>query len=805
MMLLLVVLTTMTAWAETVETYYVDAKGTRHDATATVLTGGGATELAEGTYVVNSDIEYTGTITLGGDVNLILCDDKTMTVTNSNDPAIYGVSKALHIYGQSQGTGALMATTDGSTNAIFISNDNGAGSMLGIHGGVVTASTSYAYGAGIGVDCASVADGIVINGGQVTASGGNCGINCSYGRFDILGGQVTATGGADFGGLGICCLDEKPGVLTLGYSKASDFISFSNLYFESGGLYNENHVKIADGKVMTDGTNIYDDQTPAATLKALRNVTLRPATYTVTFDSNGGSAVDAQTMLYGEKATEPAAPTMEGGTFLGWTLNGADYDFDSEVTDNITLVAKWSVTTYYVDADGTRHDNINAIALGGGETPDNYGDINLAAGTYYVGRDITYTNKLWLEGDVTLILKDGCTMTIASDEIGFDSSNDLTIYGQSLDPATAGTIIYDGTSYGIWVNNYNQHSGSVSIATNPSSGARGIAAFNVTLLGGVLTVSANSTSAHAIHAGTLIATGGQLDATVTGTSATAISVNDVTLGWTNADDYIHASSYDTDGTVRIASGQTMTDGTNIYDDQTPSATLAALTNATLRPVTYTVTFDINYDEGTNPEAQTVLLGEKATEPADPTREGYTFGGWKNGDADYDFSAAVTSNLYLIAEWTPITYTVQFDNNGGSGTMDAVVATYDQWTSIPNCTFTAPDGKAMKEYGWNTEADGSGDSFYGEYGDFRNLASEQDAVVTLYAQWGKDIALCTADVPDPIYHPYSFHGYFYDGTWNDNHGNIKVYDGKTLLTYGTDYQYTTMESLDNGSCEELGEH
>jgi uncharacterized repeat protein (TIGR02543 family) len=79
--------------------------------------------------------------------------------------------------------------------------------------------------------------------------------------------------------------------------------------------------------------------------------------------------------------------------------------------------------------------------------------------------------------------------------------------------------------------------------------------------------------------------------------------------------------------VRIATGQTLYDGTNIYDDQTPSATLVALTNVTLRPVTYTVTFDINYDEGTNPEAQTVLLGEKATEPADPTREGYTFTGW----------------------------------------------------------------------------------------------------------------------------------------------------------------------------------
>ena len=64
------------------------------------MTGGGSTTLAAGWYVVNSDISYTGTITLGGDVNIILCDGKTMTVSE-DDNTIYGESKALHIYGQS--------------------------------------------------------------------------------------------------------------------------------------------------------------------------------------------------------------------------------------------------------------------------------------------------------------------------------------------------------------------------------------------------------------------------------------------------------------------------------------------------------------------------------------------------------------------------------------------------------------------------------------------------------------------------------------------------------------------------------
>ena len=63
--------------------------------------------------------------------------------------------------------------------------------------------------------------------------------------------------------------------------------------------------------------------------------------YTVTFDSNGGSAVSSQTVVSGKKATKPANPTREGYTFVQWTLNGNAYDFNSSVTKNITLVATW--------------------------------------------------------------------------------------------------------------------------------------------------------------------------------------------------------------------------------------------------------------------------------------------------------------------------------------------------------------------------------------------------------------------------------------------------------------------------------
>ena len=66
-------------------------------------------------------------------------------------------------------------------------------------------------------------------------------------------------------------------------------------------------------------------------------------TYTVTFNSNGGSAVEGQTVKHGETAAQPAAPARDGYTFNGWYLNGVAYDFNTPVTENITLEARWTV------------------------------------------------------------------------------------------------------------------------------------------------------------------------------------------------------------------------------------------------------------------------------------------------------------------------------------------------------------------------------------------------------------------------------------------------------------------------------
>ena len=68
-------------------------------------------------------------------------------------------------------------------------------------------------------------------------------------------------------------------------------------------------------------------------------------TFTVTFETNGGTAVAAQTVTDGSKAVKPADPTKDGFTFDGWyqdaTLTVA-FSFDTAITANTTLYAKWT-------------------------------------------------------------------------------------------------------------------------------------------------------------------------------------------------------------------------------------------------------------------------------------------------------------------------------------------------------------------------------------------------------------------------------------------------------------------------------
>ena len=118
------------------------------------------------------------------------------------------------------------------------------------------------------------------------------------------------------------------------------------------------------------------------------------------------------------------------------------------------------------------------------------------------------------------------------------------------------------------------------------------------------------------------------------------------------------------------------------------------------PVTYyTVTFDSN--GGSAVTAQSIEAGQKATKPADPTKDGFDFKGWTLNGSAYDFNTAVNGNITLVATWeqqqvVPTTYTVSFAANGGTGTMADVTGISGEYT-LPENGFTAPDGKQFKAW------------------------------------------------------------------------------------------------------------
>ena len=106
----------------------------------------------------------------------------------------------------------------------------------------------------------------------------------------------------------------------------------------------------------------YDFATPVEsnlTLTAKWTQDVKPTTYTVTFDSNGGTTIDSQTVVKGQAATEPEAPTKLGGAvFSCWELDGNTYDFKTPVEDNITLKAAW--TDPVASFDGVGYPTLQA-------------------------------------------------------------------------------------------------------------------------------------------------------------------------------------------------------------------------------------------------------------------------------------------------------------------------------------------------------------------------------------------------------------------------------------------------------------
>ena len=128
---------------------------------------------------------------------------------------------------------------------------------------------------------------------------------------------------------------------------------------------------------------------------------------------------------------------------------------------------------------------------------------------------------------------------------------------------------------------------------------------------------------------------------------------------------------------------------------------------------YVVTFDLDGGEWTNNTQKLVSSGATVSRPSSPTKVGYTFSHWalSGQTTSYNFSTPVTSDITLVAIWTPTTTrTVTFDTDGGYG--DFPTITVNQYGRIEEpevepvrvgyyFKYWALSTNLNQEYNWNS--------------------------------------------------------------------------------------------------------
>lgn len=65
------------------------------------------------------------------------------------------------------------------------------------------------------------------------------------------------------------------------------------------------------------------------------------SSYNVSFDTDGGTSIQSQSIPQGGFVDSPENPTKEGFDFIGWYVGEEKFDFTSPITQNLTLTAKW--------------------------------------------------------------------------------------------------------------------------------------------------------------------------------------------------------------------------------------------------------------------------------------------------------------------------------------------------------------------------------------------------------------------------------------------------------------------------------
>lgn len=430
-----------------------------------------------------------------------------------------------------------------------------------------------------------------------------------------------------------------------------------------------------------------------------------PATYTVSYDANGGSgAPGSQTKTENVTLTlSPLSPRRTGYTFKGWVTNkfmpGAQYQPGGKYTANasVTLYALWECAHTSTEKKWTTGCEWKTICKNCGATISSgttHGPFSYGAWEYYSAGQHKRVKECNY-GDYSTTEYANHKTTTRYDRY---SASQHKKYSHCTDcDTTIGSVSYENHTFTSTTSN-----GQV-ITTCSLCGYIKTAAQTYTVsynANGGSNAPASQTKVHGV--------------TLTLSSTIPYRFNYEFLGWS-------ASSSATTATYTAGGSYTG----NV------SVTLFAVWK--YKPATYTVSYDAN--GGTNaPSSQTKTYGVALTlTTAIPTRANYRFIGWSKNrnatSASYTAGGSYTDNsdvtLYAVWQYNPETYTIRYDANGGSNAPASQTKTYDVPLTIASAK---PTRTGYAFLGWAT----SRTATVPEYAPGDSYTDEASA--TLYAVW-----------------------------------------------------------------------
>ena len=157
-------------------------------------------------------------------------------------------------------------------------------------------------------------------------------------------------------------------------------------------------------------------------------------TFTIKFDSAGGTPVSEQKVKKNGKVKLPSEPSKDGYDFVGWYVGSTRYDFDSKVNRNLVITAHWD-SKNAAAIEGVTLDQTSITLSPGGKAklvatlkPDNS-----------KSTDFTWTSsnpnvvEVDTEGNITAIKEGTALITVTTDEGGFTSTCAVTVSRDKVD------------------------------------------------------------------------------------------------------------------------------------------------------------------------------------------------------------------------------------------------------------------------------------------------------------------------------------------------------------------------------------